>query len=195
MLEEMDSGLAIPDESADDGEPLETMLLVVCINFVFGRDYRIRMIASTLDSSSSDVTLSSTPRPFTPPPVEFLDIATIHVPPSSFPHGKNAPSFIYPFRSHIVLDLLLYHQSLIRSLCYVSLPLVLCPFYMCISCGFSVIIHIQVWRRNNCHKVARHDHFPRMGRILAAEQGPPDGKFVVVPRNPSTVHGRVAGIP
>ena len=31
-LEGMDSDLAIPDESAGGGEPLETMLLVVCIN-------------------------------------------------------------------------------------------------------------------------------------------------------------------
>jgi len=32
MLEEMDLDPAIPDESADDGELLEPMLLVVCVN-------------------------------------------------------------------------------------------------------------------------------------------------------------------
>ena len=52
--------LAIPGELADVGELLETMLLVACISidFVFGRDHRIRMMVLTLDSSSLDVALS-----------------------------------------------------------------------------------------------------------------------------------------
>jgi hypothetical protein len=39
-------------EEIDDGEFLETMVLVGYVNFVFGRDHRIRLM-STLDSSSS----------------------------------------------------------------------------------------------------------------------------------------------
>ena len=49
-------GLAIPDESADDGEFLETMLLVVCIDFVFGRDHR--SLPRVFKLQASDMTLS-----------------------------------------------------------------------------------------------------------------------------------------
>jgi tetratricopeptide (TPR) repeat protein len=42
----------------DDGELLESMLLVKCINLVFGQAHRVRTMASTLDSSASDATLS-----------------------------------------------------------------------------------------------------------------------------------------
>jgi tetratricopeptide (TPR) repeat protein len=64
----------------DDGELLETIPLVVCINFVFGLDRRIRLMASKIDSNSSDMTISqiTNASPLHPSPIEFLNTATIH---------------------------------------------------------------------------------------------------------------------
>ena len=90
--------------------------LVLCVNSAFCWDHRIRMMTSTFDSSSSDATPSSVTNahlPFTPSPIEFY---YSYYTSFYFPRDNNAIPLIYPFKLHIVLDLLLYHLSLILCL-------------------------------------------------------------------------------
>jgi tetratricopeptide (TPR) repeat protein len=116
-------------ESADDGEPLETMLPVVCINFVFRRDHRIRMMASTLDSSSLDVALSQVTNTSPLHPVFHRVLEYRYYTHTSlfFPRGNTPPPlFVLP-------------PSLVYTVCYVTPSLVLYLLNIYISCGVRII--------------------------------------------------------
>ena len=136
FLEQIDHRTQGNEQSGSNGGLPETVLLVASINpFAFRQGRSIRMMASILASNPSSVSFrkSPTPRPFTPSPPELPPYLPL-LPAATTPSPLSASS------NHIVPDSLFRRSSLIYASYYVSLSLVLYPFYIFISRRFSVTI-------------------------------------------------------
>ena len=107
----MDSDPTIPDESNNNGESLETMLLVMFVNFfVFGLDHRIGVMPSTLASSSSGVTIS-----------RATNASSIHPPPSSSRKSLPSPYLSFSLCKNGLSSIHLLHLH-VSYTCQLSIP-------------------------------------------------------------------------
>ena len=104
-------------------------------------------------SISSDASFRKSPAPFplAPPPTESYSIdSTPHLSLSSPAAGTSSPLSTSSTHAHRFI-FLTRHSSLIPIPCLYLFP-TLYPFYACISCRFSVTIHIlKFWIHRTTH--------------------------------------------